>query len=121
MFLTNPRFALPSLGTFALVLLSCAAPAFAGILCYKQAVTGWTQTSPPGGGCSTYNNCPDRVLCVEGDVYSYAGTISFISHDCLTYSGGMWDPIKKVCVGGTKVSSQQSVNIFVQTCGGSCN
>jgi hypothetical protein len=98
-----------------------AAPAVAGIVCYRISVTSWTQSGPAGGGCSTYTNCPDRILCTEGEIFEHAGTIAFTVIQCDTYSGGTWDPVKKACTGGTKVGSSQSVTIPVQTCSGSCN
>lgn len=98
-----------------------AAPAIAGIVCYKQSVTGWSQVGQPGGGCSTYSNCPDRILCAEGSMFQYSGTIALTNVDCTTYSGGTWDPVKKACTGGMKVPPQYHVTIYVQLCSGVCN
>lgn len=108
-------------GTTIIALAWLAAPAVAGVVCYRKSVTSWTQSGPAGGGCSTYTNCPDRILCVAGEIFENAGTIAFTVVPCDSYSGGTWDPIKKACVGGTKIASQQSVTIPVQDCTGSCN
>lgn len=108
-------------GTTVLALAWIAAPTFAGVVCYRKSVTSWTQSGPAGGGCSTYTNCPDRILCTEGEVFENAGTIVFALVHCDTYSGGTWDPIKKACVGGMQVAPQHSVTIPVQDCSGSCN
>lgn len=108
-------------GSAAIALAWLAAPAVAGVVCYRVSVTSWTQSGPAGGGCSTYANCPDRILCVEGEIFDTAGTISFTVVTCDAYINGTWDPIKKACVGGTKVGTNQSVTIPVQTCSGSCN
>lgn len=108
-------------GSAIIALAWIAAPAVAGIVCYRPSVSSWTQTGPAGGGCSTYSNCPDRVLCTAGEIYDNAGTIVPTVVPCDSFSGGTWDPIKKACTGGTKVASTTSVTIPVQTCSGSCN
>lgn len=107
--------------SFVLGVAYLAAPVLAGTPCYERRATSWTQYGPPGGGCATYTNCPDRYLCLEGTIYLTSGTIVLVTIDCDTYQNGTWDPVKKACVGGTKITSQQSVTIYDQNCSGTCN